>query len=50
MAHDILKDFWGVFSCADILFLKNQSPKASHLVPNENFSVLSLFCQPFLLP
>ena len=44
-----LKDFL-VFNCADIEFLKNWSPKALNLVQNGNFSVLSLFCWPFLLP
>ena len=26
-AHNILKDFFGVFACADIYFLKNRSQK-----------------------
>ena len=39
-----------VFSCADMEFLKNQSLKALNLVQNGNFSDLSLFCRPFMLP
>ena len=41
-AHKILKGFFLVFACADILFLKNRSPKASNLAKNSNFSILSL--------
>ena len=48
-AHNILKGFF-VFACADILFLKNRSEKALNLAQNDNFSILSLFCGPFLLP
>ena len=47
-AHNILKGF-SVFACADISFLKNRSPKASNLALNGNFSILSLFCRPFLV-
>ena len=43
-AHNILKGFFFlVFACADILFLKNRSPKASNLAQNSNFSFVSLF-------
>ena len=31
-------------------FEKNRSPKALNLVQNDNFSILSLLCRPFLLP
>ena len=48
-AHKIFKGFL-VFSCADVEFLKNRSLKALNLVRNGNFTILSLFCQPFLLP
>ena len=40
VSHNILKVFFFVFSCADIEFLKNRSPKALNLVQNGNFSIL----------
>ena len=42
-AHNIIKGFW-VFSCADIYFSKNQSPKAFNFVQNGNFSLSAIFC------
>ena len=48
-AHNTLKGFL-VFACAGIYFLKNQSEKALNLAQNGNFSILSLFWWPFLLP
>ena len=50
MAHNMLKGCFFVFACADILFLKIRSTKALNLAQNGNFSILSLFRPPFLLP
>ena len=38
MAHNILKGFL-VFSCADVLFLKNRSLKALNLVKKKAISL-----------
>ena len=49
MAHYILKGF--LVSAVLISYsLKKRSLKALYLVKNGNFSFLSLFCWPFLLP
>ena len=49
-AHNILiVFFFFVFSCVDILFLNNQSPKAINLVKNGNLSMLRLFWRPFFV-
>ena len=42
-----IKRVFFVFTCADIQFLKNLSPKALKLAQNANFSISSLFCPPF---
>ena len=46
MKHKILKVFFWYLS-ADFQFFKHPSRKALNLSPNGNFSILSLFCQPF---
>ena len=50
MPYNILKVFFRVFACADISFLKIRSQNAIDLAQNGNFSILSIFRSPFLLP
>ena len=48
-AHNILKVFFYIRLCWHSILKKSVS-KSLKFGPNGNFSILSLFCQPFLLP